>query len=192
VKVRAAVVESGGAPFEIEELELGELRADEVLVAVEASGICHTDLICRDQWLPVPLPAVLGHEGAGVVEEGGSGVTAVDPGDRVVMSYGFCGACEPCTRGLRSYCHAFAMQTGAGSVLNVFRPPAGSSIAVFGAGAVGLAAVMAAAIVGCMSFWRDGRFPVDRLIEYYDFDQIEQASRDAEHGPVIEPVLRMR
>ena len=69
--IRAAVTESNGAPFVVQELELGELQPDEVLVEVAASGICHTDLICRDQWLPVPLPAVLGHEGAGTVKEVG-------------------------------------------------------------------------------------------------------------------------
>jgi aryl-alcohol dehydrogenase len=75
VKIRAAVTESKSAPFVVQELELGDLRPDEVLVEVAAAGICHTDLICRDQWLPVPLPAVLGHEGAGVVIAIGSAVT---------------------------------------------------------------------------------------------------------------------
>lgn len=67
MKITAAITEAMGGPFVLGELDLGELRADEVLVDVSASGICHTDLICRDQWIPVPLPAVLGHEGAGVV-----------------------------------------------------------------------------------------------------------------------------
>ena len=84
MKITAAVVERKGAPFALQELELGELRDDEVLVKVAASGICHTDLICRDQWYPVPLPAVLGHEGAGVVEDVGSGVTRFAAGDRAV------------------------------------------------------------------------------------------------------------
>ena len=68
MKIRAAVTGAPGAPFAIEELELERPRTGEVLVRVHASGICHTDLIVRDQWYPVPLPAVLGHEGAGVVE----------------------------------------------------------------------------------------------------------------------------
>ena len=67
----------------MQELELGELRPDEVLVKVAAAGVCHTDLIVRDQWYPVPLPAVLGHEGAGIVEAVGDGVTKVVPGDHV-------------------------------------------------------------------------------------------------------------
>jgi aryl-alcohol dehydrogenase len=77
MKITAAVTESAHAPFALQELELGDLRADEVLVRVAAAGICHTDLIMRDQWYPVPLPAVLGHEGAGIVERVGSAVTQV-------------------------------------------------------------------------------------------------------------------
>ncbi len=65
MEIQAAVTESKGAPFEIRQVQLDEPRADEVLVRVVAAGICHTDLIIRDQWYPVPLPAVLGHEGAG-------------------------------------------------------------------------------------------------------------------------------
>src|SRR5690242_3543352 len=67
MKITAAVTREKGQPFSIEELEIEEPRSDEVLVKVAATGICHTDLIVRDQWLPVPLPIVLGHEGAGVV-----------------------------------------------------------------------------------------------------------------------------
>ena len=79
MEIDAAVTESKGAPFAIKRVELGELQADEVLVRVVACGICHTDLIIRDQWYPVPLPAVLGHEGAGVVEAVGAAVTKVRP-----------------------------------------------------------------------------------------------------------------
>jgi aryl-alcohol dehydrogenase len=211
MRITAAVVESKGASFALQELELGELRDDEVLVKVAASGICHTDLICRDQWYPVPLPAVLGHEGAGIVEAVGRNVTTFVPGDRVGMSYDSCGHCANCSKSLGVYCRQFfeynfassrpadatsalsrnselihahffgqssfathsvarernivklddsiplqvaapfgcGIQTGAGSVLNVLQPQAGSSLAVFGAGAVGLAAVMAARIAGC-------------------------------------------
>ena len=91
----------------LQELELGELRPDEILVAVAAAGICHTDLICRDQWYPVPLPAVLGHEGAGVVQAVGSAVTKVAPGDRVGMTFDSCGRCPCCQTGKPSYCHQF-------------------------------------------------------------------------------------
>ena len=83
------------------------LRPDEVLVEVAAAGICHTDLICRDQWLPVPLPAVLGHEGAGVVRAVGPSVTEVAPGDRVGMTFSSCGHCRTCLRGRSTYCLDF-------------------------------------------------------------------------------------
>lgn len=214
MKITAAVTAQQGGPFTLEELELGELRDDEVLVAVSACGICHTDLICRDQWLPVPLPAVLGHEGAGVVSAIGSAVTKVAVGDRVGMTFDSCGTCICCRRGKPTYCHHFfehnfaaaraadgssalsrrggeavhahffgqssfatsavarernvvaidsnipldivapfgcGIQTGAGAVLNTLAVPAGSSIAVFGTGAVGISAVLAAVIAGCQT-----------------------------------------
>jgi aryl-alcohol dehydrogenase len=366
MRITAAVVESKGAAFALQELELGELRADEVLVKVAAAGICHTDLICRDQWYPVPLPAVLGHEGAGVVEAVGSGVGGFAPGDRVGMSYDSCGRCESCRKSLGVYCRRFfeynfaasrpgdassalsrdgelvhahffgqssfathsvarernivkldgaipleiaapfgcGIQTGAGSVLNVMQPEPGSSFAIFGAGAVGLAAVMAAKLAGCttivavdlrparlelarelgathvvdastedavevirtvtaggsafsleatgsplalrsaidclmptgvagvvgapafgteasfdvnhvltggrvirgivegesipseflprlIGLWERGQFPVERMMTFYDFDEIDRAADDAEAGRVIKPVLRI-
>jgi aryl-alcohol dehydrogenase len=366
VLIDAAVTESKGAPFTIKRLELDELRADEVLVKVVACGICHTDLIIRDQWYPVPLPAVLGHEGAGVVEAVGAAVSKVKPGDHVALSYGSCGSCAKCHAGEPWTCHDFfarnfgaarpdgstalrddgraihshffgqssfatyavapersvvklapdvpldivapfgcGIQTGAGAVLRAFRPEAGSSIAIFGTGTVGLSAIMAAQIAGCttivgvdvrparlelagelgatqvfdardgdpveairevtdgvgadfsidatgspavlqqavyctgpggvcgligappfgtevsldmnqilamgrtlrgivegqsipdvflprlIELWRQGRFPVERIMTHYSFDEIERAARDAEEGAVVKPVLRM-
>ena len=362
MKATAAVTESTSAPFELRELELGELRADEVLVKVAASGICHTDLICRDQWYPVPLPAVLGHEGAGIVEAVGPAVTKVVPGDRVGMTFDSCGRCRTCQTGKPSYCHAFfehnfassrpedgtsvfgavhahffgqssfathsvasersvvkidseipleiaapfgcGIQTGAGAVLNSLAVPAGSSLAVFGTGTVGIAAILAGLVAGCTTIigidinpsrlalaaelgatdlvdardtdaveavkaitgggvdfslettgspavlrdcvdcltplgvagvigapafgtevtldvntiltggrvvrgivegdsvpdiflprlirlWEQGRFPVERLMTFYDFDEIERAAHDAETGETIKAVLRM-
>jgi aryl-alcohol dehydrogenase len=210
VKITAAVAREKEQPFSVEELDLEEPRADEVLVCVVATGVCHTDLIVRDQWYPVPLPSVLGHEGAGIVERVGESVSKVQPGDHVVLSFNSCGLCANCMRGRPAYCldffgrnfggarpdgsnglskngdavhdHFFGqssfasyalaterstvkvrqdvplellgplgcgVQTGAGGVLNALRPEAGSSIAVFGTGAVGLSAVMAAAVAGC-------------------------------------------
>ncbi len=364
--IRAAVTESQGAPFAIQELELEEPRPGEVRVRVQAAGICHTDLIIRDQWYPVPLPAVLGHEGAGVVEAVGSAVAKVSVGDRVALSYGSCRICPNCQSGRPWVCHDFwgrnfgatrpdgstalsrkgapvyshffsqssfathaiateanvtrldgevpldvvapfgcGIQTGAGAVLNALRPPAGSSLAVFGTGTVGLAAIMAARVAGCttiigldlnpgrlemarelgathvvegaagdpveavktathglgadftidttgapavlaqavyatcpggscgligappfgaevsldvnqmlalgrtlkgivegesvpdvflprlIELWRQGRFPVDRIMTTYDFDDIDRAAREAEAGQVIKPVLRI-
>ena len=80
ITTQAAVVESGGAPFTLVEVELDEPRADEVLVRMTAAGLCHTDLGVASGGLPFPLPGVLGHEGAGVVERVGSAVTSVVAG----------------------------------------------------------------------------------------------------------------
>ncbi|MEU5402422.1 NAD(P)-dependent alcohol dehydrogenase [Streptomyces sp. NPDC005963] len=103
--VKAAVVHDKGGPFVFEDLELDtRLRPDEVLVKVVATGVCQTDIHVRDQALPVPLPAVLGHEGAGIVERVGDAVTSVAPGDHVVMSYQSCGHCRPCLSGSPAYC----------------------------------------------------------------------------------------
>ena len=364
----AAVTEGKCAPFALAEVELGDLRDDEILVDVAASGICHTDLICRDQWLPVPLPAVLGHEGAGVVAAVGGSVTKVAPGDRVGMTFDSCGRCRACLVAKPAYCHTFfehnfaacrpvdgssalsrhgvavhahffgqssfathsvarernivkidddidipleiaapfgcGIQTGAGAVLNSLAAPAGSTIAIWGTGTVGLAAIMAAAVAGCeriigvdlhesrlqlarelgatdvidaskedavgricaltrfgvdyslectgsaavlrqavdalaplgtcgvigapafgtevsldvtniltagrvvrgivegdsvpdlflpqlLRLWAAGKFPVERMMTFYDFDQIEQAARDAEAGSTVKAVLQM-
>jgi aryl-alcohol dehydrogenase len=208
--ITAAVVESAGAPFEITAMQLGDVRPDEVRVRMTASGICHTDLLIREGSFPTPMPVVLGHEGAGVVEEVGAAVTRVSVGDRIALSYASCGGCPTCSSGRPFYCGDFfarnflaarpdgttalsrggepvhshffgqssfatgaivnersvvpiaddipfevvapfgcGVQTGVGSVVNALRPPAGSSIAVFGAGGVGLSAVMGAVICGC-------------------------------------------
>jgi aryl-alcohol dehydrogenase len=209
--ITAAVAREHHAPLTLEQLELDDIRDDEVRVKMVATGICHTDAIVRDGVYPTPLPAVLGHEGAGVVEEVGKAVTTVRPGDHVLLSAAYCTHCQECQAGRMAYCenlfaqdfggrrtdgstaltaedetpissHFFGqssfgsyanvvesslipiapdaplellaplgcgMQTGAGSVLNELRPPAGSSLAVTGTGAVGLAAVMAARVIGC-------------------------------------------
>lgn len=210
MKIQAAVVREKSGPFQIAELDLADPEDDEVLVRIAGVGICHTDLVCRDQYFPVPLPCVFGHEGSGTVEEVGSQVTAFEKGDRVAVSYKTCGSCEPCLQGDIGYCHglyehnflgtrpdgssamsengqtvhghffaqsSFAshalchtsnlvkvdadlplelfgplgcgVQTGAGAVMNALKPQAGTSIAVFGTGTVGLSAVMAARVVGC-------------------------------------------
>lgn len=208
MKIKAAVTPSKGANFEIREIELQEPKANEVLIRVVASGVCHTDMVGRDEDT-TPLPAVLGHEGAGVIEKVGDGVEGFEEGDHVVMSYSYCGQCEQCLTGNPATCHyltpmnfggkaqdgtyrhsaegedlsmffgqsSFAtyaiahqrnivkvpkdvdlsilgplgcgIQTGAGTVLNHLKPEFGTSIAIFGAGGVGLSAVMAAKILNC-------------------------------------------
>ena len=107
MKITAAVAREAHAPFSIETLELEAPRAGEVLVRIVATGLCHTDIVVRDQVLPVPLPVVLGHEGAGVVEAVGEGVTSVVPGDEVVIGFGFCGHCHNCEDHQPGYCDEF-------------------------------------------------------------------------------------
>ena len=107
MNINAAVVYEKSGDFSIEQLDLDEPRDDEVLVKVAGAGICHTDLAAREQFLPIPLPGVLGHEGAGIVEKVGDRVTKVKPGDHVVMSWGYCGACPSCKSGINVWCQAF-------------------------------------------------------------------------------------
>jgi aryl-alcohol dehydrogenase len=205
---QAAVVESAGAPFTVSDVELDDVRPHEVLVRMAAAGLCHTDIGVASGGLPFPLPGVLGHEGAGVVERVGSDVTSVSAGDHVVLSFTSCGTCANCRAGHPAYCatwlpanliggartdgsatitrdgeplgsHFFGqssfaraavvdersvvrvdpslplellaplgcgVQTGVGAVWNVLAPRPGSTVVVAGAGAVGLSAVMAAAL----------------------------------------------
>jgi len=112
-KITAAVIEKTGAPFVLQELELDGPRADEILVRIVAVGICQTDVHVRDRVQAPGPPMVLGHEGSGVVEEVGAAVTAVKPGDRVVLSYDACGQCKFCLSGRYTYCeHAMAINFG--------------------------------------------------------------------------------
>lgn len=99
MKIKAAVVEEKGQDFKIVEMELDEPKYGEVLVKVEACGVCHTDEVAKQQLIEVPLPAVFGHEGAGVIEKVGPGVTGFKPGDRVGFSFGYCGTCAACRTG---------------------------------------------------------------------------------------------
>jgi aryl-alcohol dehydrogenase len=105
MQITAAVVRSRSGDFQIETLDLCDPRADELLIEVVASGMCATDLHGRDGYFPtMPYPAVFGHEGAGVVRAIGSGVTQFKPGDHIVMSYPWCGACANCRTQRQSYC----------------------------------------------------------------------------------------
>lgn len=351
----AAVLRGPEGLLNIEPLELEGPRPDEILVRIVASGICHTDISFCDTWDSGDMPVVLGHEGAGVVEEVGKDVSGVAPGDHVVLSYQSCGECPSCRSGRPVDCDRFweanfgferldgsnalhrshvrghffgqssfathslvtqrnmvtvsqdlpldvlaplgcGLQTGAGTVLNSLKVGEGAGIAVFGTGAVGLASIMAARIakahpiigvdrvphrlqlaqelgathvidtqnddvapriaeigaggvnfvvettgdwalhrvaikvlkprgtvallaggggeqglpggrkaVGIIQgdavpqlfipklidFYRQGQFPFDRLIRFYDFTQINEAIADAKNGDTIKPVLRM-
>ena len=104
MQVTAAVVRERSGPFVIDTLELTDPRPDEVLVRVAASGMCATDLHGRDGYYDTPYPCVFGHEGAGVVEAVGSGVSTVAVGDHVIMSFPWCGTCANCRRDMHSHC----------------------------------------------------------------------------------------
>ena len=98
------MVEEKDAPFKEQEIELGEPRRGEVLVRIVAAGVCHTDAITQAGDMPMPFPAVLGHEGSGVVERVGDGVTQVAPGDKVIIGWPSCGECRNCLDGQPRYC----------------------------------------------------------------------------------------
>jgi aryl-alcohol dehydrogenase len=212
MQTTAAVARQPKGDFTIESIHVEAPRAGEVMVRIAGVGLCHTDLVFRDQFAPYPLPAVLGHEGAGMIEAVGEGVEGLAVGDSVVLGFSSCGHCARCDEGLPSYCREFpslnyaglrledgssafrvgdesvsshffgqssfaahaivrvrnvvkvdagekllpllgplgcGFQTGAGGVMRSMACPAGSSIAIFGGGPVGLAAVMGAVIQKC-------------------------------------------
>jgi aryl-alcohol dehydrogenase len=103
-RILAAVARNGDGSFCIEPLELDAPRDDEVLVRVVGVGLCHTDLVGAAGELPVGLPAVFGHEGAGIVEVVGDTVSGLTPGDAVVMSFRSCGHCRRCSTYEPAYC----------------------------------------------------------------------------------------
>ncbi|ROZ52779.1 NAD(P)-dependent alcohol dehydrogenase [Rhodococcus sp. WS1] len=209
VKTLAAVHRSGETTLSLEALSIASPRANEVLVDIVGSGICHTDLgvIATDDAGPI----VLGHEGSGVVRQIGADVTTLNPGDHVVLSFNHCGTCDNCVAGVPGHCRTFVasnltgsrvdgstpltteegdpvrghffgqsswshtvvttewncvkvdkdlplellgplgcgIQTGAGAVLNTLNPEPDSSIAIFGAGSVGMAAILGAVVAEC-------------------------------------------
>jgi S-(hydroxymethyl)glutathione dehydrogenase/alcohol dehydrogenase len=107
--VKAAVLYEFGAPLVVEELELDPPGPGEILVRMAASGVCHSDLHVLQGVHPTALPVVLGHEGAGVVEEVGAGVAHVRPGDHVMLTWlPYCGRCRQCARGRPNLCENVA------------------------------------------------------------------------------------
>lgn len=105
--IRAAVTRGKGAPFTLETARIRPPQGDEVLIRIVATGMCHTDMIVRDQYYPVPLPAVLGHEGSGVIEAVGPLVKSLSVGEHVVLTFGHCGYCVACDAGQAAYCTDF-------------------------------------------------------------------------------------
>ncbi|MDQ1033924.1 aryl-alcohol dehydrogenase [Streptomyces sp. V3I8] len=215
MRFQAAVLRSYEDPFTVEEVALRtEPAVGEILVEIAGCGMCRTDLAVRRSAGNSPLPAVLGHEGSGVVVRTGDGPDAtIGVGDHVVLSFDSCGHCRNCRGAAPAYCDSFAslnlfggrkedtrqltdatggalaprwfgqssfaeyalvparnavrvdpalpvellgplgcgFLTGAGAVLNTFAASPGDTLVVFGAGAVGLAAVMAATAAGALT-----------------------------------------
>ena len=116
MRIRAAVLEEFGAPLELQELDLAEPKAGEVLVRLVACGVCHTDLYTASGADPSGYaPTVLGHEGGGVVERVGDGVQSVAAGDHVVTLFSpQCGDCEHCRSPRTNLCLAIREQQGKG------------------------------------------------------------------------------
>jgi aryl-alcohol dehydrogenase len=116
MEITAAIVKEKGSSFELNKVNLDEPGAEEVLVKVVATGICHTDMVARDFVMGAPnFPVILGHEGSGVIEKVGLDVHHLKIGDHVVMTYGFCGECEICRTGNPAYCYEFFDRNFSGS-----------------------------------------------------------------------------
>lgn len=107
MEVTAAVLNGPNEAFSIETITMDDPAPDEILVAIKAVGVCHTDLVLASGALGTAFPLVLGHEGAGIVEKVGSHVTKVAPGDKVLMTFNSCGQCSKCTSGNPAYCIGF-------------------------------------------------------------------------------------
>ena len=103
--MKAAVLLENNTPLVVEDVDLAEPKHGEVLVRYVASGVCHTDLSMMQALRPIPLPMILGHEGAGVVERVGPGVTRTKPGDHFIANpEPFCGRCKFCASGRPNIC----------------------------------------------------------------------------------------
>ena len=208
--MKAAICYEAGAPLKVEEVTLDEPQVNEVLVKLMASGVCHSDLHFMKGEMFCAMPVVVGHEGAGIVEKVGPGVTTVQPGDHVIMMVSFsCGKCRFCIEGRPTMCvenmaimagsvlpisgatrlrkgdqalhHLFGLATfaeytvvherscvkirddapldkvcllgcgvatGIGAAINTAGVRPGESIVIWGAGGVGLSAVMGAKLAG--------------------------------------------
>jgi Zn-dependent alcohol dehydrogenase len=117
--MKAAVLSQPGQPLSVEDLSLQDPREGEIRVRVEAAGVCHTDLHYMNGDLVCPLPVVPGHEGAGIVEQVGAGVSRVRPGDRVILMWRpRCGYCEQCASGRPAQCVRGQIQRSTGGLLD--------------------------------------------------------------------------
>ncbi len=109
--MKAAVLREVGKPLQIEDVQISKPKAREVLVRTVAAGVCHSDVHFANGSYPYPLPAVMGHESSGIVEQVGSDVTRVKPGDHVITCLSaFCGHCEHCLTGHMARCDSDEVQ----------------------------------------------------------------------------------
>lgn len=107
-QARAALLHAPDEPLSIEDVEINQIEADEIVVRVAGVGVCHTDISGHSGVVPLPYPSVLGHEGSGTVIEVGVDVIDIAVGDRVVVSFASCGECTYCLSGHPAYCELFA------------------------------------------------------------------------------------
>jgi S-(hydroxymethyl)glutathione dehydrogenase/alcohol dehydrogenase len=113
MKTKGALLWELNTPFKVDEIELGDPVAHEVQIRVHAAGMCHSDYHLTTGATPIALPALGGHEGAGVVTKVGKGVTSVEEGDHVILAFiPACGSCPPCLKGFRSLCDRGAVLLG--------------------------------------------------------------------------------
>lgn len=107
MKASAAVLTKPNGPFDIQDIEVAEPKSGEVRVKIKAVGICHTDLVIASGAMGLQFPAVLGHEGAGIVDAVGPDVKDLESGDKVLLSFNSCGQCKPCAHQEPAYCENF-------------------------------------------------------------------------------------
>src|SRR6266496_2326438 len=182
MRIRAAVLEEFGAPLTVQEVDLAGPKAGEVLVKLHACGICHTDMYTASGADPSGYaPAVLGHEGAGVVERVGEGVASVAPGDHVVTL--FSPQCRDCV-----HCRdERTNSTGLGAAMNTAKVQPGSTCVVFGAGMVGLGAV-----AGCRLQGAERIVCVDLADERLELASGQGATHTLRGGPdAVQEILDM-
>ncbi len=245
--MKAAVLHEIGKPLVIEDVELDEPQENEILVKLEATGVCHSDLHFMQGDMPQPLPFVPGHEGAGIVEKVGPGVTTVKPGDHVVLMVTInCGKCRMCLSGKPTLCvqnleiqmmatlpgggirlhkgdqpinHLFGLacfaekvvvhersaikvrddvpldvacllgcgtSTGIGAAINATKAKPGDSIAIFGCGGVGMAAVMGAKTIGAKVIAIDMLDSKLEIAKEFGADYVINASKDDPQAKITE------
>src|SRR5918997_398579 len=207
MRIRAAVLEEFGAPLAVQEVDLAGPGPGEVLVRLMACGVCHTDLYTASGADPSGYaPTVLGHEGAGVVEEVGADVASVAPGDHVVTLFSpQCRECIHCRSPKTNICLAIRDQqnlgylpdgttrlargatTGIGAALYIAKVEPGSTCVVFGAGLVGLGAV-----AGCRLSGAERIVAVDLSEERLEHARQQGATDTLVGGPdTVDKILEM-